>query len=1490
MEGRDFIALATSPLVAVVTDTARISINMLQKKNNIPDMVQYLRPFGHARHSHAPIQDMHGATIQLDPGHVRFVDLYSLSSSSTNISTDTAVLESILSSSMASALSTPVDASPHSQPSPSSSHPAKLPCLRTVQEAQQYRESVQLESITPWFQQYLRIISKHMGVSEHETFNHPVACLVVVSTSDPDPVATAKGLLSDANLPPILKKPYMDPYIQRLYLLVHDPEEAPNIDPNVVLANMKRAFPTHLLTINTRPISVDTLPVVPDIWSASIAETAELLQKLSSPLPSQQNTLISPILNDQEPPPLSGLKSTSIPSLENLSITNMACGRRISISDYSSVNTFIEGFLFENIINRMVALMKDWERDVASARRGISGRLYKVGLKYFSGSKSATAQPAPFIDYGTGKTIFPFLSPEMIMRRLADYAFILRDYKYALSVYDSVKKDFSTNERYAKYFAGIQEMIAVTSLMITESPKSSIDILADNAVQSYNDAKCPLYANRAIMWIVEMTKEHHLYRDAASLLIRMTGEESDLKGALFLEQAAVCFLRTTPPMPRKYIFHLILAGNRFSKCGLRGHAQRNYATALETYDGLQWSLVDDHIHFALGRHSFHLGQTKAAMQYFIKLLRKSRQSAAGQRAYLAEFLYIYQQFEAERIAAAKAGGDVGGGKTAAVQDDALPTIPLPLIVDAGIKLTLQRSEVYQGDGISTLRVASSPFGAGYEAPASHEGIKDDVSVWVQLEEKVLKVVNDGVSGTLESASRRRPPHGHAPTAKVASTLSRHTQTTTAVGEPVIVCFQWMNPLQVPIPVNNLFLECSFDGNAETVTELNIPPDGDVPALIEMPEFDVQVLHDVSLDASERRKIQLKIYPKKEGEIVVLGIRYLLCGVIPTFRRFQKRGRRLNDTLAQQQDTNGVYAEDVSLRITVTPPMPVLDIVFHSFPESMLLGQVSQVALELNNRGTRGLKNLYVITSHAPVFCFGDGTALDLPTYAPFVQSDLSSFEETMNIPNTLVDRSVTALQLPLPDRDVMDLSSPGTKESLSRGILPASLTTLVPVWIRADKAGKHTFRLLFVYQSEDQGSYRTLRCTLTTEIFPALRVNIFTRASITTLNEFILGVEMENMNPVLPLVFRQITSISPSWQIEPLIASEDRCEVTLQPSQTQYQYYRIKRWTGRMPLVVHQTPELLTTAAIQRLILQEDALPFTPDDITMQIRSLGSPNQISYVKEFPLDSLLQTQRYLSRIAFLISHHMDAKALAGRALFSATVRERKALVTSLLKPRLKDTCPVRVIVECASEATLDANGEVHVTLGNTSWMHVAEYNFDATLALRCGSLTSGDEADMDIAAIANKRGSLVSERASATSRSAKSANDTTPLEVVPNNASTISSKSNGTTFSWIGPTHFHGTLAPESSTRFTLHACFTTPGMHDVNQWRLNTTLFFSDAAKVADGNSSPSERRSPDGNGTPAQVSELRTLATAKNPGLAFVQIPTMAQLVYVSDLVAQGS
>ncbi|MEQ2216768.1 Trafficking protein particle complex 8, partial [Xenoophorus captivus] len=72
-------------------------------------------------------------------------------------------------------------------------------------------------------------------------------------------------------------------------------------------------------------------------------------------------------------------------------------------------------------------------------------------------------------------------------------------------------------------------------------------------------------AERCALLSAEILKSQGKYSEAATLLIKMTSEDSDLRSALLLEQAAHCFINMRNPMVRKFAFHMILAGHRFSK-------------------------------------------------------------------------------------------------------------------------------------------------------------------------------------------------------------------------------------------------------------------------------------------------------------------------------------------------------------------------------------------------------------------------------------------------------------------------------------------------------------------------------------------------------------------------------------------------------------------------------------------------------------------------------------------------------------------------------------------------------------------------------------------------------------------------------------------------------------------------------------------------------------------------------------------------------------
>lgn len=95
------------------------------------------------------------------------------------------------------------------------------------------------------------------------------------------------------------------------------------------------------------------------------------------------------------------------------------------------------------------------------------------------------------------------------------------------------------------------------------------------------------FATRATLLSSECLKGRGLYGEAAKQLIRMSGEDSDLRSAVLLEQAAYCFLHCPRPvMFRKYAFHMVLAGNRYSKASHKNHSMRCYYQAHQVIHAL----------------------------------------------------------------------------------------------------------------------------------------------------------------------------------------------------------------------------------------------------------------------------------------------------------------------------------------------------------------------------------------------------------------------------------------------------------------------------------------------------------------------------------------------------------------------------------------------------------------------------------------------------------------------------------------------------------------------------------------------------------------------------------------------------------------------------------------------------------------------------------------------------------------------------------------
>ena len=165
-------------------------------------------------------------------------------------------------------------------------------------------------------------------------------------------------------------------------------------------------------------------------------------------------------------------------------------------------------------MERHVAL---WNEQVLARRRGLSGRFMFLSKRWTPfGSSRNSSSPS----IGSSNTNYDSLqgfyrpdAPEALMRKLADYSFMLRDWKLALSTYDILRTDFN-NDKAWRHYAGANEMSALSALMPQGALSSktridSLDTWIDAALYNYMDrggSAAPYYALRTLTLTLELLR------------------------------------------------------------------------------------------------------------------------------------------------------------------------------------------------------------------------------------------------------------------------------------------------------------------------------------------------------------------------------------------------------------------------------------------------------------------------------------------------------------------------------------------------------------------------------------------------------------------------------------------------------------------------------------------------------------------------------------------------------------------------------------------------------------------------------------------------------------------------------------------------------------------------------------------------------------------------------------------------------------------------
>jgi hypothetical protein len=308
---------------------------------------------------------------------------------------------------------------------------------------------------------YLRRLLSGLPLTPHETFSHPVACIIAISSRNTNPIESLRKLYDESSHGPKRLPIWVNNDYLRYYVLVHD-EEGDDITKSIALFDqMKRHFGLHCHLLRLRSSHCvasddDSVQLPRPEWLAATEESLEIQRRENQ--------------EDME---------DSYPCLYE--------------SDTTAIKSFIREMVTQSVIPSMERNVATWNDQVASRRRGMAGRLLKISKwTGFGGSRASSSNGnsnGSNSNYSALQGFYRPDTPEALMRKLADYAFMLRDWKLAQSTYELLRSDFS-NDKAWKYHAAANEMAAISTLMIPQAISSkvrseTVDQMLETATYSY---------------------------------------------------------------------------------------------------------------------------------------------------------------------------------------------------------------------------------------------------------------------------------------------------------------------------------------------------------------------------------------------------------------------------------------------------------------------------------------------------------------------------------------------------------------------------------------------------------------------------------------------------------------------------------------------------------------------------------------------------------------------------------------------------------------------------------------------------------------------------------------------------------------------------------------------------------------------------------------------------------------------------------------------
>ncbi|KAF2754440.1 hypothetical protein EJ05DRAFT_503976 [Pseudovirgaria hyperparasitica] len=336
---------------------------------------------------------------------------------------------------------------------------------------------------SPFYALYLRRLLSGLPLVPHETFSHPVACVIAISSHSTSPIEELRRLYTSTNISDSRLPQWVNNEFLRYYVLLHD-EDNDDIKQSMGLyEQMKRNFGLHCHLLRIRsaqavPSDDESVRIPLCEWMSASEELAEIEKREAAD-------------DDVDPTPC------------------------IFESDATAIRSFVRELVASSIVPLMERMCAQWNEQILSRRKGLSGRFMSLSKRWTPFGASSRNSSGPMSggssNYDSLQGFYKPDTPEALMRKLADYAFMLRDYKLAQSTYDVLRSDFNSDKAWT-YYAGASEMVAIAALMTPNNMSSkarieNIDQFLEASSYSYvTRSAAPYYALRTLALGLELLR------------------------------------------------------------------------------------------------------------------------------------------------------------------------------------------------------------------------------------------------------------------------------------------------------------------------------------------------------------------------------------------------------------------------------------------------------------------------------------------------------------------------------------------------------------------------------------------------------------------------------------------------------------------------------------------------------------------------------------------------------------------------------------------------------------------------------------------------------------------------------------------------------------------------------------------------------------------------------------------------------------------------